>query len=41
MKKKYILIIVFGILLALAILGACGYLAITIIVKIIQMIPNL
>ena len=41
MKKKYILIIVFGILLTLALLGACGYLTITIIVKIIQMIPNL
>ena len=41
MKKVYVAIIVVGILLVLAALAACGYFAITIIIRIIQMIPNL
>lgn len=40
-KKVYILIIVLISLLLLAIVGTLGYFAVSIVVKIIQMIPNL
>lgn len=41
MKKIYILIIVLMAILFLAIIGSLGYFAISIVIKIIQMIPNL
>lgn len=41
MKKVYILILVLMSLLFLAIIGSLGYFAISIVIKIIQMIPNL
>ena len=41
MKKVYILIIVLMSLLFLAIIGALGYFAVSIVIRIIQMIPNL
>lgn len=41
MKKVYILIIVLMAILFLAIIGSLGYFAVSIVIRIIQMIPNL
>ena len=41
MKKVYILIIVLMAILFLAIIGSLGYFAVSIVIRIIQMIPIL